>query len=98
MPQNVPIQIRRGTAAQWTSANPVLAVGELAYETDTTQLKCGDGVSHYNSLAYINPITIEGAVSFGAVAGTACEGNDSRLPRSAPPGRRNRTRAANTWA
>jgi hypothetical protein len=39
----VQIQIRRGTAANWTSANPTLAEGELGYETDTGKLKAGDG-------------------------------------------------------
>ena len=46
------IQIRRGTAAQWTSANPVLIVGELGFETDTNLLKAGDGTTAWTSLAY----------------------------------------------
>ena len=29
------IQIRRDTAAIWTSANPIMAQGELGAETDT---------------------------------------------------------------
>jgi hypothetical protein len=37
------IQIRRDTAANWTSVNPVLAVGEPCFETDTGKLKIGDG-------------------------------------------------------
>ncbi len=37
------IQIRRGTASQWTSANPTLASGEFGYETDTGKFKLGDG-------------------------------------------------------
>lgn len=46
------IQFRRGTAAAWTSANPVLAAGEAGYETDTTKIKFGDGSTAWNSLAY----------------------------------------------
>ena len=35
----VQIQIRRDTLANWTSANPILAVGELGYVTDTDAFK-----------------------------------------------------------
>jgi hypothetical protein len=31
------IQVRRGTAAQWTSTNPTLAAGEFGFETDTNK-------------------------------------------------------------
>jgi len=48
----VQIQLRRGTAAQWTSANPTLASGEVGYETDTNKEKIGDGTTAWNSLAY----------------------------------------------
>lgn len=48
----VRIQFRRGTAAEWTSANPVLAAGELGYETDTTQIKIGNGSTTWENLAY----------------------------------------------
>lgn len=50
----MPIQIkwRRGTKAQWSAANPILAVGELVIETDTYQVKIGDGTTAYNSLPY----------------------------------------------
>jgi len=50
----VQIQIRRGTAANWTSANPTLAEGELGYETDTGKLKAGDGSTAWTSLSYIS--------------------------------------------
>jgi hypothetical protein len=46
------IQIRRGTASQWTSTNPVLADGELGFETDTKKGKLGNGVTAWNSLTY----------------------------------------------
>jgi hypothetical protein len=48
----VQIQLRRGTAAQWTSANPTLASGEVGFETDTNKEKIGDGTTAWNSLAY----------------------------------------------
>lgn len=47
------IQIRRDTAANWTSANPILAQGEQGYELDTYRFKIGDGVTAWNSLRYI---------------------------------------------
>ena len=46
------IQLRRGTAAEWTAANPVLAEGELGLETDTKLYKIGDGATAWNSLDY----------------------------------------------
>lgn len=46
------IQVRRGTAAQWTSANPTLASGEWGYESDTGLAKIGDGSTAWTSLGY----------------------------------------------
>jgi hypothetical protein len=54
------IKLRRDTAANWTAANPVLAAGELGYETDTKQAKIGNGVATWSQLEYAplnrNPI------------------------------------------
>lgn len=46
------IQLRRGTAAQWTASNPILADGELGLEKDTRFYKIGDGVLSWNNLTY----------------------------------------------
>lgn len=46
------IQVRRGTAAEWTSANPTLASGEFGFETDTRAFKVGDGTTAWTSLGY----------------------------------------------
>jgi hypothetical protein len=46
------IQIRRGTASQWTSANPTLAAGEFGYESDTGKFKIGTGSTAWTSLSY----------------------------------------------
>ena len=48
----VQIQLRRGTASQWTSADPTLAAGEIGLETDTAKYKIGDGTTAWSSLAY----------------------------------------------
>jgi len=44
----IKMQQRRGTAAEWTSANPVLAPGEIGLETDTGRFKIGDGAKLWN--------------------------------------------------
>lgn len=46
------IQLRRDTAANWSTNNPTPAAGEPCYETDTGKLKIGDGSTAYNNLAY----------------------------------------------
>jgi hypothetical protein len=48
----IQIQFRRGTASEWTSANPTLAAGEMGIETDTDYFKIGDGATAWTSLAY----------------------------------------------
>lgn len=53
MPRLANIQVRRDTAANWTSANPTLAAGELGLETDTLKLKLGNGTAAWTSLAYV---------------------------------------------
>lgn len=51
----IKLQIRRGTASQWTSANPTLLAGEIGYETDTGNFKIGDGTTGWTALAYQFP-------------------------------------------
>jgi len=46
------MQQRRGTAQQWTDANPRLAAGEIGLETDTNKFKIGDDVNLWDDLAY----------------------------------------------
>ena len=49
----VRIQVRRGSATDWSGVNPILAAGELGVETDTRKIKVGDGSTAWNSLSYI---------------------------------------------
>lgn len=58
------IQVRRGTASQWTSANPTLAAGEWGLETDTLKTKIGNGSTAWSSLAYAT-----GSVAVGNITG-----------------------------
>jgi hypothetical protein len=60
----VKIQFRRDLAANWGSST-VLASGEVGYETDTGNIKIGNGSTQWSALAYyqlpnvsVNPATI----------------------------------------
>jgi Major tropism determinant N-terminal domain len=64
------IQLKRGTAAALTSANPVLAAGEVVFETDNKKMKVGDGTTAWTSLAYT---ATDGDVS-AVTAGTGLQG------------------------
>lgn len=46
------IQVRRDTSANFTAQNPILANGEIGYETNTNLFKFGNGVTAWNSLPY----------------------------------------------
>ena len=52
MPVQTQIQLRRGTAASWTSTNPTLGAGEIGFETDTGNFKIGTGAAAWASLPY----------------------------------------------
>lgn len=58
---NVRFQFRRGTSAEWSTstANPILAPGEIGIETDTRQFKIGDGFTPWVLLPYSG---IQGAI------------------------------------
>jgi hypothetical protein len=85
----VQIQVRRGTASEWTTANPILASGEIGFETDTLKGKIGNGSSVWSSLSYVflsgsitNPMTTVGDTLYGATSGTATRlaGNTTTTP------------------
>lgn len=48
------MQQRRGTSSQWTTANPILAVGELGFVIDTGEFKIGDGIHNWTDLTAFN--------------------------------------------
>jgi hypothetical protein len=68
------IQVRRGTASQWTSANPTLAAGEWGYETDTNKVKIGNGSTAWNSLGYQGAGDIEGVTAGTGISGGGTSG------------------------
>jgi len=56
------IFLRRDTAANFASTNPVLSEGEPAFDTTNQILKVGDGVTAWNSLAqFQGPAGVDGA-------------------------------------
>jgi hypothetical protein len=65
------IQIRRDTAANWTSTNPTLSQGEIGFETDTYKIKIGNGSSAWDGLAYFT------AAGLSAAQGITFVGDDS---------------------
>jgi hypothetical protein len=80
------IQVRRGTASQWTSTNPVLAAGEWGYESDTGKVKIGNGSSAWNSIGYIGAtsgtvtsITAGTGLSGGTITSTGTIAIDSTV-------------------
>jgi hypothetical protein len=50
------MQQRRGTAAQWTSADPILGAGEIGFETDTNKFKIGDDTTVWSELPYFTTL------------------------------------------
>jgi hypothetical protein len=72
MPVQTLIQIRRGTASVWSSANTILSAGEWGYETDTGRYKIGDGLTGWNSLDYaaVTPDSFSGTSGILVTQGT----------------------------
>jgi hypothetical protein len=68
------IQVRRGTASQWTSTNPTLAAGEWGFETDTGKVKIGNGSTAWNSLGYQGAGDIEGVTAGTGLSGGGTTG------------------------
>lgn len=61
MPAITRIQVRRDTATNWSSDNPVLYAGEVGYVTSGTnagKFKVGNGTTAWNSLAFFSPLDI----------------------------------------
>lgn len=56
------IQLRRGEAVEWSTANPILLAGEIGYITDTGDIKIGDGTNHWNALPYFDGVVVWAAI------------------------------------
>lgn len=87
----VQIQLRRGTALEWSTTNPVLAIAEMAVEIDTDLFKIGNGFDAWNDLpyggvqGYVGSAGYTGSIGNIAVANVlyvSKSGNDSDDGRS----------------
>jgi hypothetical protein len=47
------IKLRRDTAANWTTNDPILALGEAGYDTTNNELRVGDGTTAWSGLEAI---------------------------------------------
>lgn len=70
MPINTQINLRRGTASQWSSTNPVLGSGEPGYDITNGILKIGNGLSTWNNLVALNYKSNRGSFALTASSGT----------------------------
>lgn len=61
------IRFRRGTTAEWTASNPILAAGEPGIDTTLKIFKIGDGVTAWGSLPQQSSITGTGIPAGGTV-------------------------------
>ena len=85
------MQQRRGTAAQWISTNsgngPILAAGEIGYESDTNKFKIGDGTNHWLNLDYFMDADSTTNPQFGSsikFEGTTADGFETTLAVTDP--------------
>ncbi len=78
----IKMQIRRGTATAWASADPTLVAGELGFVTDVgkTAFKIGDGTNPWTTLPYVNSTYTELPVDAGNNLDTAID--QGRYPLS----------------
>ena len=82
------MQQRRGTASQWTSADPILGAGEIGFETDSGQFKIGDGVNHWSDISYFKNLedlggTLDDYIPLtqrGANSGVATLDSSGKIP------------------
>lgn len=80
----VQMQVRRGTAAAWTAANPTLLAGEIGYETDSGKFKVGDGATAWAGLGYSNPGPTGPTGPSGIVYGIPQDGEDGEMGWQGP--------------
>lgn len=71
------IKLRRSSSAEWTEANPTLDLGEAGYETDSLQLKIGDGLTAWSGLGYIK--VHPSSINFPSVSLRVGDGYDQRM-------------------
>jgi hypothetical protein len=73
------VQLKRGTASQWSTKNPILKNGELGIELDTKRMKLGNGTSRWTSLSYITVIPADLQNTVGSYLEVSEKGNPGGL-------------------
>jgi hypothetical protein len=71
------IRLRRANSSDWIDADPLLALGEAGYETDTKKLKIGDGSSVWSELDYLK--VDQSSISFPIIQLAIYDGMDQRI-------------------
>jgi hypothetical protein len=69
----VKFQLRRDTATNWSTNNPILLLGEPGFDSTNNQLRIGDGVTGWNSLNQVD-VKGNGGVALGYAAGYTGQG------------------------
>ena len=77
------IQMRRDKAANWTTNNPTLSVGEFGIESDTLKIKLGDGVTAWNSLTYIHAGSSDNATVASTATTQSSSDNSTKIATTA---------------
>ena len=62
------VLIRRDTSANWASANPVLADGEIGYDTTLDRIKVGDGASNWSTLPFTTNVSLASNADSGLMS------------------------------
>lgn len=73
------VQLKRGTASQWFTKNPILKNGELGIELDTKRIKLGNGTTQWRSLSYITVIPADLENTVGSYLEVVEKGNPGGL-------------------
>ena len=70
------IKLRRDSASNWLSVNPILESGEIGIESNTRKFKIGDGSTMWSLLAYasVTSTDLENAVDGRALISNSLSG------------------------
>jgi hypothetical protein len=71
------IRLRRASSSGWLEADPLLALGEAGYETDTKKLKIGDGSGIWSALDYVK--VDQSSIEFPDIQLGIYDGQDQRI-------------------
>jgi hypothetical protein len=89
MPKITSVNLRRGTTTAWTTANPILADGEIGWDSTAGKFKVGNGTSTWSALAYVLDSALAGKAnsSHTHAATDLASGTipDARLPARLGP-------------